>query len=217
MKRIQLAALSFRGAIWLLLLPLAVMFALVPLMCFVMVAEVGAANVILGVVNRMQIIIPVFVVCWHMGFLREQLEQEGNEVLFVYQYAGRSRLAEVLTLVGLYALCILGVCAGLEWAFGLRLVRIMALRLIIQSLFFSALFYAVACIVRNIGIALIVVLVYYFIAAFYAEGTTLEYINIFQFMDSMTVPKINVGDYLTAGISAVMFGIGHSALKREAK
>ena len=217
MKRIQLAALSFQGALWLLMLPLVVVFALVPVICMVMIAEVGAANAIHGIVSRLQTFIPVFVVCWQMGFLREQLEQEGNEVLFVYQHSGRSRLGEVLTLAGLYSLCILGVIAVMEIAFGLRLLHIMPLRLGIQCLFFSALFYAVACMVRNIGMALIVVLVYYFVAAFYSVGTSLESISIFQFMKSMAIPGINAVDLIVAVFSAVLLYVGYRAIEGELK
>lgn len=217
MKRIRLAALSFRGSLWLLALPLVVMFLVVPGMCMMMVAKVGAYQALLGVVNRLQTFIPVFVVCWQMGFLREQLEQEGNEVLFVYQHSGRSRLAEVLTLAGVYALGILGVLGVLDLVCGLWLFPVMALRLAVQSLFFSALFYALACVTRNIGMALLVVLVYYFVAAFYSVRSELEWISVFCFATNLTIPRIGMKDLTAALLSVAFLYTGHRAIKGEMK
>lgn len=215
MRRIQLMALSFRGDVWLLVLPLAVILVLVPVDIITSVVRVGPYEALPGAVNTLQEYIPVCVLCWQIVLLREHLETGGNEVLLAYQPESRTRVLELLTGVAVYSAIAWGVVYLLAYALEFEGMEIMPLRLMIQTLFFSALFYCSAGIAGNIGVGLIVVLTYYFLVGYCDTFYDFSLISVFQPVDNMRVPGFGVIDLVTAAVSAMFLCVGHWAIKQE--
>lgn len=214
MKRVKLLVLSFRGCMWLYFLPLIVVLGLAPVVSCFNISRYGVQNSLMAVTNFLQISIPVFSICWQVAILREYIEGEGNEVLFVYQSMGKTRLLDVV-LVFLWYCAHIGITvAVLSRYTTFALLETTLYRLLIQSLVFTAMFYALSYLIRSVGMATMVVLGYYFMTAFYFQDNLFAYISVFQFPGDMTIPPMNAAD-MTAALTGIVFLIAGSLADRR--
>lgn len=214
-KRIQLLALSFRGIWGMYCIPVLVVLLVAPTVSFLFISQYGAEPSLPAIASYFQIAIPIFPVCWLMGTLREYIEGDGNEVLFIYQQAGRTRILEVIILIAWYIFHIGLFFMFLAKYYPLARLEGLFLRVVIQSVFFSSCFYMLAYLIRSISMTLLAILSYYFMTAFYAQDSILSAVSVFQFPNDLEISPVNVMDYSVMAIAVIFLAIGFVLNGRE--
>lgn len=216
-KRIQLLVLSFRGISGLYGIPIIVVLLIAPIASYLFISQHGLEPSLPTIASFFQIAIPISPVFWLMGVLREYIEGDGNEILFIYQQAGRTRIIEVVLLIVWYVLHISLLFVILSGYYSFAKLESIYLRIVIQSLFFASFFYLLAYMIRSISMVLLAVLSYYFMTAFYAQDSILEKLSIFQFPHDLEIAPISALDCNILMCSLIFLIAGFFLNRRETK
>lgn len=108
-KYLDVAMINFKTMGKLAFVPFFVIFGFIP---FVFIVSYLVGNFTVDVITALpKLLLPMFSGWWILLFLREFIESDGNELLYVY--SGKSQCTSVATLLIIYLLCeslLMGVC-----------------------------------------------------------------------------------------------------------
>lgn len=180
------------------LIPVIILFGFLPMMtCRYIVIFDSAQEAFVPISRLMRLSIPIISIWWPFQFLREYAEGDGRELFRVLQDGGKELYQEILLVFVWYVLHVAVLAAGqslvlpsMAYLFG----RVFAL-----TLLFFGFYVCMVFVLHNTGMAMLTVLIYYFIAAFFSDGTRLEYVSVFLLGD-----MVGYRMYLLFGILGVL-------------
>jgi len=178
-RYVKTTYLSFKNLKLYYIVPLLFMYMIVPLINYTEIKIYGFGdNLYENILETAQKFLPLFAAWWVIFILREYVEDEGNEVLYVYENMGKTKVFDVLLIFFIYSLHI--VPLFLMYTFFLDNMPMEMIKIIIQSFFFSSLAYCLMYLFRSSAITFMIVMIYNFLVTFYNERAFIENISIFD-------------------------------------
>ncbi len=164
-------------------------------------------------ISRMaQLLLPVLVVWWVYFALRERIEGDGREVLWVYRAGALELLVDLLLIWLWYALHM--ACAMLLLVWFPAVLWSLYLHLLLQSVVYVGLFCLIAGLSGSAGAGFLIVLAYYFASAFFTENA-LGQISLFLSEELLDGVSFLRRDLLFAGCGVVAAILGGEAMRRR--
>ena len=158
-------------------IPIAVIYVIIPFLNYCSYAKYGISDSLYNnIISYTQLFIPFFSALWSVLALREFIEGEGNEVLYIntrkiYLIFIDYLAAFFILLIPLYA-----VYYSLFENMKLEFIKIM-----IECILFNSIIYAMMFLLNSVAIALsisIIYTIYSFFHCFLGEGINIAYINL---------------------------------------
>ncbi|MFZ3591295.1 hypothetical protein ACOI1C_19150 [Bacillus sp. DJP31] len=159
-------------------IPIFFMYLVIPALFFSEIAITGVGDILhLRVVETTQKILPLFSVWWIIFILREYIEGEGNEVLYVYEDLKRTKLLDILIVFIIYSLKITPLF--ILFSFFLDDMIFELLRVMIQCFFYSSLAYCLIYLTKSSAITFMFIMVYNFLVT-YLNSSFVSKVSIFS-------------------------------------
>ncbi len=146
--------LELKNLRWHFLVPLAVLFLLIPLMVLATLRNAGGGESFAECAIICQLFIPSFAVWWPLFVMNEYLSSPGKELLFVYKSWRDSLMVKMIILWALFT--ILTLLLFLYFTTLFNFVWFLFIAIIIQSMFLISLGNVLSLIAQNTFISLIV-------------------------------------------------------------
>jgi hypothetical protein len=199
--------LIFRSAGFVYYLPTVVSLVLVPLLSLQFRwTEKDSDLVLRQICDMMQILLPICSIWWVYLMKREKLEGDGRELFRAYEPGWWGDLAESLLCLIWYWLHVALVILlhsiwfpAMNWAF---------LQILAESSFFTGLYLLLANTIRNTGISLMFLLLYYVIVAFLPVGSLHFQVSVFTLGEIPSGAQLG-RDLWVAGLGWGFFLAGH--------
>lgn len=178
MRRLSMLHLLFRNTGKLYYFPSIIALVFTPVLAYrYHTMLLDTASEFLLICRLTQLLLPLLVVWWLYFSMREQMDGNLREIMSVYQSGFLSSLLDFLLILLWHALHM--AITMLILSFWFPYMWMLYLHLLIQSLFFSGLFYLASELCRSSAFGFFIVLTYYFVSAFFSNGTALNKISIF--------------------------------------
>lgn len=174
--RLRLLYLSMKRKKIPYLIPIFIIFVLVPFMIYSNVQVYGIETV--EPQESIQMLIPIFSLWWIFLSFKEYIDGEGLEILYVYLPKRKSKLQDILLLFSWYALHVVLLHVALSLWFPFMLIS--CLQCLIQCCFFVMIYYALIFLLKTTTISYMILLVYYFMCMFFSSRTIFEIITVFS-------------------------------------
>jgi hypothetical protein len=206
LMRLQLLYLSLKNIKLFYFIPLAVMYIFIPVSNCLNIKAFGVEVSYSLIMDTAQMLIPITSTWWIFCILKEYVDGDGNELLYVYENIKKTKAYDVLLVFAWYCLHI----AVLFFIYSLFYNNIFLeyIRIIIQSFVFISAFYCFAYLFKSTSISYMFVLAYYMMALFFSKDTMFESVNIFSTNQMMSI-NILTTEYIYVVLAGlVLFTLG---------
>lgn len=170
----------------------------------------GSIHLVNSVFQRF---IPFAAVWWIFLIMKEYIEGDGRELLYVYSVKTR-RIKREIMMVFLWYLCHAAVVMAVH-AFWFPYMHLMFLQIAAQSLVFAGLFVLLAVLSRNTGISLLLCAIYYFAISTFDDTTIFRFIDINHLGECITAADLREKYVWVALAGIIFFAAGFEVIKRR--
>lgn len=202
--KIRLLFLSFKNLKFYYFIPLLILYLLIPIDNILNVKTYGLDAAESLIMITAQRLIPIISVWWIFCVLKEYIEGDGIELLYVYDNMKKikTKMIDVLLIFVWYALhvCIL----FMIYSFFFPNILCGYVIVMIESFVLTGAFYFLIYTFKSTSISLMFILVYYFMSAFFSKNTVFELINIFSVDQPLTLYLL-VNKYIFVFAIGIMF------------
>lgn len=205
--RIRLLRLSFKSIKYYYFIPIVILFILIPISNYFNIQSLGVEICYDLVMNTAQNLIPITSTWWVFLILKEYIEGEGNELLYVYKSMGKTKIIDILLIVVWFYLHV-GILF-LAYSFFYQNMLIEYLRILIQSFVLVGALYFLVYTIKSTSLSYMFILIYYIMSMFFSKDTIFELINIYSTNEVMTINLLftNYSYILLIGIAFFILGM----------
>jgi hypothetical protein len=181
---------------------LVILFVLLPVSSYLSIRALGVEESFLNIMNVAQTFIPIFSTWWIFCMLKEYIEGDGKELLYIYKKLGKSRLANILLLFTWYCLHIAVLFAGYSVLYGIVVLEY--LRIVMQSFLLSGVFYMLTYFLKRTSVSYMFVIIYYLFSLFLGKDESFQYIGVFTMSSVMSIDLL-LGKYIFIVCAGILF------------
>lgn len=212
-RRCRILKLAFRNIGKLYFFPAAAAVLLAPLIALAYRMNMTDQQMCFLLISRsFQLLLPVLLIWWIYFALREQIEGNGREVLWVYRAGAFDLLPDLLLIWLWYAL---------HMAFAVFIASLwispmwsLYLHLLIQSLFYMGVFCLISGLSGSAAAGFLTVLAYYFASSFFASDA-LTRISMLLTDELQNGVQFLIRDSIFGVIGLAGTGLGVLAMRRK--